>query len=187
MSEQTIAFPYAKAFIEQSLLENWLEKANSDMELISRVGIENPALGQALKNPLIHLEKKRSLIVSVFSKSIESKTMKFLDILVQKERAGVLMAVAEEFSRQYREYHHIQAVEVITAFPLGPKLESEVLSHLEKELQQKVFLTKSVDSDLIGGILIKIGDRQYNGTIRKGLTEIRKSLMEKSFINSITT
>ncbi len=179
--DKTIAYPYAKAFLEQSLAEDILENAYRDMESISKVGNENPDLVFALRSPLIHLSKKKEILKDVFEQRLHPKTLNLLYLLVAKERASFLFSVAAEFSRQYQEYHTILEIEMVTAFPINSVTENKLLNQLESKLAGKIKLRKTVDSDLIGGILIKIGDYRYDGSIRKNLVEVKKCLMQKSF------
>lgn len=183
MSDQSQAYPYAKAYLDQSLIENKLEKAYSEMILLLRVGEDNPILEITLKSPLIHISKKIEIVLAIFSTQLEERTMRFLKLILQKERSGLLFSIAMEFIRQYREYHNIIIVEVISPTILGKDIEEEILQVLKKQLPNKIELKKEVDPELIGGLILKIGDRQYDGSIRRSLREVKKGLLENSFLN----
>jgi len=182
MSEKNLAFPYSKAFLDLSIQENKLESSYADMLSIIDIGEENPELKLVLQNPLVSLEKKKTILLEVL-KFLKPETKKLLEILIQKERAGLVFSVAQEFTRQYREYHKILSVSITTAQALKPKMEKEIRSHLEKVLSGKIELTQTVDPEVIGGLLIRIGDHQFDGTIRKSLLEMKNNLLEKRFQN----
>jgi F-type H+-transporting ATPase subunit delta len=182
MSDKNLAFPYSKAFLDLSIQENRLDLAHKDMQSLSKIGEENPELKLALQNPLIPLVKKKNILLQVMG-NLSPATLKLLELLIEKERPGLVFTVADEFARLYREYLKIQAVEITTAQVIKPELEKEILAHLEKALAGKIEMTKKVDPELIGGLMIRIGDKRYDGTIRKSLLEVKKNLMEKRFHN----
>lgn len=180
MSKKTLAFPYSKAFFDLESEENRLESAYSDMKIISQIGNENPELTLALENPLIPLEKKRILLLQVM-RSLNPKTLNLVELLIQKERASLIFSVADEFSRQYREFKKILSIEITTAQSLKPALEKKIQTHIEKVLSEKIEMKKNIDPDVIGGLMIQIGDKRYDGTIRKSLLDLKKKLLEKVY------
>jgi len=178
MSEKSLSYPYAKAYLDLSKENGTLDMGLKDMELISQTGADNPELKTVLANPLHSLDKKRDILFSIF-KALQPETKKLIEILFQKERPGLIFSVASEFISQYRVFKNIQRVEVCTAAPISSKLQDQILQELEKSLNGKVEIVHTVDPELIGGMVVQIGDRRYDGTIRKSLQNVKKSLMDR--------
>ncbi len=190
MGDLQVAYPYAKAFLDLSISNNRLDLAMGDMEMLKKVGIENPSLVQALKSPLIHRERKLEILVAIFSKNIQKETFNFLELILQKERIEWVFTMVDEFLRLYKSYLNMVEIEITTAIPLTKKLEDAILIRLKsdfikdfhKDFKGEMVLIKSIDPDLIGGMIIKIGDRKYDGSIRKGINDVKKSFNKISFM-----
>ena len=77
------------------------------------------------------------------------------------------------------DHRGIGAAEVITAVPLDSQAESRIVDQMSKATGKRITLTSSVDPDIVGGIVIKIGDRLIDGSTRTKLSAMRNSLAER--------
>jgi F-type H+-transporting ATPase subunit delta len=99
-----------------------------------------------------------------------------LHVLVDKRRETLLDNVVEEFGR-YRDQHEGRVrARVVTARKLDDELLSTLRSALEQRTQRSVDLTETVDPEVIGGLRVNVGDRVLDGTLRRSLQDMRRSL-----------
>jgi F-type H+-transporting ATPase subunit delta len=99
---------------------------------------------------------------------------------------GLLLVVADEVHRAYNAVHEVQVAKVTTTFPLDEAMRQEVKAIVTRIAgSEKVELHEVIDQDIIGGILLRVGDRQVDDTIRTRLRTLRKeltvNLYEKQF------
>tara|TARA_Y100000588_G_C14043322_1_gene833846 strand:+ start:441 stop:998 length:558 start_codon:yes stop_codon:yes gene_type:complete len=185
MSEYRIASRYAKSLLDLSVEKGTLEEVNKDMQLLSETAEESRDLVMMLKSPIITHDKKLAVLKKVFEGKVSELTMSFFTILTKKQREAYLVAVAEEFHHQYNAHKGIEEATVTTTFPLTDALRKEFESVVEKITSRKVELTEKVNEALIGGFILKIGDRQIDDSVSSKLKALRveftKNHCEKAF------
>ncbi|MBR9999033.1 MAG: ATP synthase F1 subunit delta [Cyclobacteriaceae bacterium] len=179
MSNYRIAKRYARSLVGLSIEKDRLEEVMKDMDMLNSLCIHNRDFILFLKNPIIHSYQKLSILKKIFKDNINDMTFKFIDIVTRKSRENVLPEIAAEFLDQYRKYRKIEVVEVTTPIKLDKKLRAEFANlaknHIGKEW--KVELVEKVDEELIGGYIVKIGDRQIDNSVSSKLREIKQQLL----------
>lgn len=179
MSEIQVASRYAKSLIDLAQEQNVVEPIKSDIEVFLRVVKENAQLAAILRNPIIHADKKIAILESLFGTSFNKIVLQFFRIVISKGRAAVLSATATEFINEYNKRNGIIKATVTSASPLS----EPVLAQVEKVVQQatgkSVILDAKVDAALIGGFVLKVGDRQYDSSILNSLNRLRREFVQK--------
>jgi F-type H+-transporting ATPase subunit delta len=165
--------------IELSIETKLLEKVMADMEMISSLCIKNRQFVLFLKNPIINNYQKMNVLKKIFEKKVNELTYRFIDIITRKSREDVLPEIANEFLVQYRQYKKIEIVEVTTPIKLDKTLQSEFEKLAENYIGKDwtVKLVEKVNKELIGGYIVKIGDRQIDDSVSSKLREVKKQLM----------
>src|SRR3954469_24490108 len=114
MSETKVAKRYAKSLIDLSNETGVLDAVANDMKLLSSVCEQNRDLASLLASPIIHGDKKLSILKTVFSEKMNKLSLSFFEIITRKGREAYLEVIAKEFTRQYKEMKGIQ-IAVITS------------------------------------------------------------------------
>ncbi|MCL7986338.1 ATP synthase F1 subunit delta [Sphingobacterium sp. lm-10] len=175
MSVFTVASRYAKSLIDLSKEQGNLDAVKNDMEQFIAIVKESSELAAVLKNPIIKQDKKRSILSALFDGKVEPSVMSFFHMLVAKGRAGILNDVAIEFLREYRVEKGIVQATVTSAVPLSEENLSLLKTQIASEIKAKeVVLNNKVDKALIGGFVIKVGDRQVDVSIAGRLNKLEK-------------
>jgi len=185
MSVIRIASRYAKSLLDLSIEKKILEPINDDMRLLNQVCEENHELVLLLNNPIVSLETKSKVLKKIFEGKVEKLTITFFDIIVKKGREKFLHEVAKAFITQYNEYKHIILAEVTTTFTLTDELRAEVKKVVKEISGKTVELTEKVDESIIGGVVIKVGDRQIDDSISAKLNVLKRDLTENRYIKQI--
>ena len=177
MSEITVANRYAKALIDLAQENNSLEATYGDMLAFEKVVDDNPVLEAILKNPIIPLGKKKGIVREIFKGQLNKVTSSYLDIVISKGRSAVLFASAQQFVIQYNKIKGVVTAHVTSAIELSSKAKQEIIDLVKKDFSAKeVILKEKVNADLIGGFILRVGDRQFDGSISHNLDKLRKEL-----------
>jgi F-type H+-transporting ATPase subunit delta len=126
--------------------------------------------------PQLRREDKRRIFNEAFSGKVRRPVLGLLHILVQKRREPLLDNIVEEFDR-YRDRHEgVVQAGVTTARKLDADLAEALRVALEERTKRTVVLNERVDPEVIGGIRVNLGDIVLDGTLRRGLQDMRRTL-----------
>jgi len=173
---------YAKSLLELSIEKGLLEKVYADMKLILNTCRENHELRTLLKSPIVKTDKKHEILEAIFGKKTESISFQFMQIIATKRREEYLEEIAESFIEQYKEHKHILTAVVTTAQGLDEELKKQVLELVKKSYNSEVELVEKVDKDLIGGFIIRVGDKQEDTSISRKLKLLYRTFNENPYI-----
>jgi F-type H+-transporting ATPase subunit delta len=170
---------YAKSLIDLSTEQNALEEIKNDMVLFEKIVHDNNELEAILKNPIVPLDKKLGILTDVFGNKVHKITNSFLKLVVNKGRSAILFDTAKQFVAQYNLIKGIVTAEVTSAIALTDTSRAEIVSLVKKELGAKEVLVKEkIDEKLIGGFILKVGDKQFDASIASGLSKLKKEFAQ---------
>jgi F-type H+-transporting ATPase subunit delta len=179
MSEHKAASRYAKSLIDLSTEQNAFEEMKNDMVLLEQVIDQNPELEAILRNPIVPLNKKSGILDNVFGDKVHAVTKAFLKLVVSKGRAGILFAISKAFISQYNLIKGIVTAEVTSATGLTDANRAEITNIVKKESGANVVLIKEkINDKLIGGFVLKVGDRQFDASISSSLNKLKKEFAQ---------
>jgi F-type H+-transporting ATPase subunit delta len=171
---------YAKSLIDLALEKSELEKIYADVQLIRHTIRENRELAAMLKSPVIKTEKKKLILDAVFSKAITTTTNAFLQLLATHRREDLLEMVCDNFIQQYKEHKKILTAVITTAFGLDEEMRKKVYELVKKQLNSEIELVEKVNKNLIGGFIIRVGDKQNDASIMGKLRELERTFKENT-------
>src|SRR5688500_12125377 len=173
MSELRVASRYAKSLIELAAEKGVLEQVHEDMKLFTSVVSQNRDFRLLLHNPIVKSDKKLAVINTVFKGKVNEMTLAFYNIVARKSRESILEFVATEFEKQYNIMKGIQRASVTTAAPLSPALRQQLGEKLANETGKTIQLEEMIDPSLIGGFVLKVGDKQIDSSVRYSLRKLK--------------
>jgi F-type H+-transporting ATPase subunit delta len=139
----------------------------------------NPTLKAVLKNPIIGPDKKAGILTDIFGQRIHPMIMTFFAIVVRKGRSEVLFETAKEFINAYNLRKNIVKATVTSAAPLNEQNKKEIEDVIRQATKGEIILTANVDPSLIGGFVLKVGDRQFDTSISTQLNKLKKEFSQK--------
>jgi F-type H+-transporting ATPase subunit delta len=186
MSNTMIASRYAKSLLDLAVEHKQLDTVLADMELFQQA-LSNRDFFLLLKSPIVKQEKKSQIFKALFEKKVEKLTLSFLDILARKGREDILPEITEQFFEQYKTLKHITTVKVTSASSLSEKQIEELRKKLaESDLtDENIDLQLQVDEELIGGLVVEIGDKMYNASVAHKLSSLKKDLNDNKLVKSL--
>ncbi|MDQ8004592.1 MAG: ATP synthase F1 subunit delta [Pedobacter sp.] len=170
---------YAKSLLDLSKEQNAVEEVKNDMVFFEKIVDDNSELEAILKNPIVPLDKKQGILQGIFGGKVHAITASFFKLVVSKGRSSILYDTSEQFIAQYNAIKGIVTAEVTSAGELTEANRAEVVALVKKELAaSEVVLKEKVDPALIGGFILKVGDKQFDASIASGLTKLKKEFAQ---------
>ena len=182
MKQSRVTIRYAKALFELAIEQERLEQSYNDMVFIDAVCTESKELSLLLKSPIIKTDKKLKILEDIFGSKIGKASMSFINIITTKKRESLLTLIASSFITLYKTHNKIATAIVVTASPLDELLRTEVVSFIKKHGEDNVKLTEKVDSTIIGGAIIRMGDKQLDASVSKAISELRQIFNKNLYI-----
>ena len=176
-----IADVYAQALL--SAAEKAGETASAVAEfdaLMADVLDANPRFQAVISSALISPEETSAILNRVLGGRVSPLFMKFLQVVSRHDRLDCLRAIHLQTHILYDILQNRVRVQVITAEPLSPELEAKVRIDLRAKLGGEPIMETLVDPDLIGGVVLRLGDTVYDGSIANQLNTLRQEMMDWS-------
>lgn len=146
----------------------------NNLNIIKEIAKNSSELVDVMNNPAISNKIKFEIIENVFSNQINDKLINFLKVLVDKKRFHELNQIIEAFSINVDEIHNIKRVEVISAIEVSEDRKQNLIEKLQNKLQKTIIANWNIDKNIIGGLIIKIGDNVIDNSLRNKLENLSK-------------
>jgi F-type H+-transporting ATPase subunit delta len=166
---------YARALYEAARDRGRVDAVREELEDFVAAQRDVPELRELLRNPQLDQRVKASALGELLGGE-EELVRNFLLLLAEKGRAGEIEEVAREFERLAAREEGILDVELTTAVELSDDEARDVIAQIEKASGRKVVATRSVDPDLIGGIVLQAGSMRLDASVRGRLNRLRTEL-----------
>jgi F-type H+-transporting ATPase subunit delta len=171
----TIARPYAEAAFRLARETNTLAQWSRMQALLEQV-IKDEQVERCISNPNVSSRQLESLVLGVCGEQLDGAGRKFVQILVDNDRLGVMPEIRALFEELTREHEGIVEAQIVSAFALSDEQQSHLVRRLESKYQRKVSVQVSVDPQLIGGVKIVVGDKVLDATVRGKLDAMAVAL-----------
>ena len=182
MTESKVARRYAKSLLGLATENNITEKVFSDMQLIASACQNSRDLALLMKNPIINTDKKDAVIKSIFSGKVDQVTLTFMNLMTKKGRESYLTDIAQEYINIYKESIGIKVANVTTATPMDAQLREQVLDIVKKMKGSKIELVETVNKNIIGGFILRIGDEQFDASVLKKLRQLKNEFDDNIYV-----
>ena len=168
---------YGDALFDVAVEAKAVDSLDREAASVAEVIGQNPEFLKLLNHPNVTKEEKVQVIERVFASRVSGEMYGFLRVLVDKDRQGHILEILQYFTERVKEYRRIGVVYITSALPL----EADQKKKIEKKLLETSGFASlephySVDKDLIGGIVIRIGDRVVDGSVRNKLDHLTRQL-----------
>ncbi len=168
---------YAKALFELAREAKKLETIHSDLITIRQALEKSPDLQQVLDSPIIPKQEKADLLDQLFREQVDEHTMRFLQLLVEKNRESLLLFIIGRFQELLDEYRGIVRATLITAHPFDSDQKQALKKRLDRITGKDVQLKEVVEPDLLGGFVVRIKDTIIDVSLKNQLLKLRERLV----------
>jgi len=173
-----VAKTYSEALFEVALEEEKVDLFLEEFEFIANTLNMYPDFFTLLKSPQIHVSEKKEIITEVFEDKLSLEMMNFLKIILDKNRSYYLPQIKDEYQKLVNNHKGIIEAIAITAIPLNDDDKLKLKEKLEGITGKNIKISNKIDSSLLGGVLVRIGDKVIDGTIKGRLDELKDSLSQ---------
>jgi F-type H+-transporting ATPase subunit delta len=173
MSQRTVARRYASALYREADSAGTLEAVDDDVLMLRQSLASNDALRRFFKSPVIPHEKKDDVLQSLLDDRVVPLTLRFLRLLVEKDRETMTEAILDQYQSLRDEQRNIVDAHVTVAKALSEETRDALVGALEEKTGTSIRLHVDENPDLIGGLVIQIGDHVFDGSVRNQLNALR--------------
>ncbi|WP_366923710.1 F0F1 ATP synthase subunit delta [Metallumcola ferriviriculae] len=181
MIDRTIARRYAQALFAIARESDKIKQFEDELTLVVDTIQASPELEQVLEHQLIEPEAKKELLEKVFRSQVSQEILNFVKLVCDKRRERYLSQMLREYIAFADEARNVLAATVRTAKELTPEHYQGIKEKLSKMTGKEIRLETKVDPELIAGVVVKIGDRVYDGSVANRLSDLKTHLTKVHF------
>ncbi|APD07138.1 ATP synthase subunit delta [Flavobacteriaceae bacterium UJ101] len=173
---------YAKGLLLFAQETNQEDLIYEEMNNVHEVVKESRDLRNFLSTPTIDI-KKKSVIAKESLKGLSELTLKFVDLLISHKRADLLGVAAKEYVTLYDFQRQIEAVNITTAVEVSDDTIQKILTKVQSLIgNRQLKVNKKVDASLIGGFIVRVGDKQIDNSIKSKLYSLTQEFSDNHYI-----
>ena len=172
---EEIAEVYARALFEAARDDGVLDRAHDELGEFADALDEDRNLQVFLFSPYFSSEEKRDGIRRIVSDADE-RVLNFLELLAERHRMPVLFRIRRVFDELWTEENKLLPVTVTSATELDTGLVDEIGKRIEEQTGRQVDLSSNVDPDVLGGLMVRVGNMVLDATVRNRLEQLRKQV-----------
>ncbi len=171
----TLARPYANAVFELAQADQALDAWSRILALLAAAS-EDPRVRRLLDSPDLAAEVKAHKLSGLCGDELNDKARNLVGLLARNKRLDVIDEIRAQFEDRKAEAERMLEVEVVTAYEMSPEQSEKLRSALQRKFDREVSLTGRVDSQVIGGAVIRAGDTVIDASLRGKLNKLAETL-----------
>lgn len=179
MSDTLVARRYARALRDAAVDGGVAESVDRDFQAVSESLDGSLELRQLFRSPIVSREKKSAIVDKLFGARLHATTLDFLRMMIAKRREGVFGEVARAYRQMRDEDAGIVRAHARSAVALSPESEAGLRRSLEARTGKKVHLDVELDPSLIGGVVVRVGDEVFDGSVANRLARLREQFTDQ--------
>lgn len=169
---------YSRALFHIALKNGQQDAVAQNLDDITQAAKDSPDLMNVLRHPRITRERKKALLHHIFEGRVQPVVENFLFLVIEKDRAGILPNIAAQFRESLDAYRREMDAEAVTAVPLTSAQTEALRLRLEATTGNKIRLQTRVDDAILGGLMVRMGDKLYDGSLVAQLQRIEEQLRQ---------
>lgn len=181
-----LAIKYAQAVYELAAEKNRLDETEQELRLVEKTIKEYSDLATLVYHPRVLASVKKETLKKIFEPETADFVMKFLLLLVDKRRETALPAIIREYVKLANEARNIAEAEVTTALPLTQEQHDALAAKLSKVTGKRILLKTQLDQSMIGGVIVKMGDKLIDGSVIRQMQMLKNALLRSELRIGVT-
>lgn len=180
-----VASRYAQSILGLAIEKNLMDVVNNDLKSIASAIRESDDLRAFMKSPIIQINTKKAVLKKAFA-SVNEFTLLFIEKLCDARRESLLVEIADAYETNYKTRKGIITAEITSASPISDKVREDIKTMIQKnpEFQKatNIELKETVNAALIGGIIVKVEDKQIDASFSRKLAELRNAFDDNLYV-----
>lgn len=170
---------YAAALLQMAEAEGKLDEVADEVNQLAQLLRDNVSLHELLACRTLTVHEMQSVLERLFAGRISDLVYRFLQVVNRKSRLGELASFLEAFNVLLDRKRGIVEVDLFTATQLDRPAVDRIAGELGRKLNKQVVIHQSVDSSLIGGLKLRIGDQLIDASVASQLSQLKQKLIEQ--------
>ena len=167
---------YAKAMFDVAEETETTDEVLAQFSEVVKTIKENKDLSDVLKTPFILADDKKAILEKIFSDTTDIYLINFLKVLIDREKIRYIDDVYHRFVKLVNDKKTLEKGTVYSVVPLSDKEIKELETKMSKKFSRVVKLENKIDKSLMGGVFIKIVNKEIDGTVRSRINGLKKEL-----------
>jgi F-type H+-transporting ATPase subunit delta len=172
---EQIAEVYARALFEAAKEHDVLDRVRDELGEFAEALEDNRSLQVFLLSPYFSSDEKRDGVKKIVSDADE-RTVNFLELLAERHRMPAIFRIKREFDALWADENQLLPVTVTSAVELDEGLVEDIGKRIQEQTGRKVELSSNVDPDVLGGLMVRVGNVVLDSTVRNRLERLRKQV-----------
>ena len=172
---EEVAEVYARALFEVAMDQSKLEQIHEQLGAFADSMNENMDLRRFFFSPYFSTEEKKEALKRML-KGAEEPFMNFLEALLERHRMPVIFRIRARFDQLWGEEHKLLPVQVTSAVELDKRTINEIGERIGEQVGREVELSSNVDPEILGGLVLRVGNFVLDASIRNRLEQLRKQV-----------
>jgi len=164
---------YAKALFLLAKKENLLQEISRESQSVIDFFSNQKMAMMLLKNPVVSKEKKINIFQKSFQGQLSNLMQSFIKLVIDKGRYRDLLSILDQYIEIYKKEMNIISLELVTTKKINDSLKQKINNKLGA--QENVVFKETIDPKVLGGILIRLNDLQFDATVKNKLNNVRKT------------
>jgi len=173
-----VANVYSEALFDVAIEENKVDQLFEELKQVTDLFKEFPEFFELFKTPKISIEDKKKTVEEVFGGKISSEMMNFLKTVLDKRRSSAIFSIKNEFDEKVFTHKGIEKATVESAVALDDAQLKELEEKLSAMTGKVIQLKNQINPEVVGGLLLRVGDKVVDGSIRKRLNDMKDDLAQ---------
>lgn len=177
--EGAVGRRYAKALLDLAEEQKQVEKIGKDLDAVAAALEASAELRDVFRNPTIAESARVAVVDAIGARlGVHPTTKNALKLLAERGRMGAMRAIARAYAQLEEERGGALRAEVTTATAMPDAYFAELERVLVQVTGRRVRLDKRVDASLVAGVVTKVGDRVFDGSLKNRLADLREQMLE---------
>lgn len=177
MKNTVVARNYAEALLGVAAKEKAVEQYGDLMDAIAGAVATTPDVKAVLMSPKVRKDVKQQVLAKALKKLAPESFVRFLQAVVQRGRQGLLSEISEAYQALSDLHFHRVHASVTTAHEPDKKLAAQITKKLEEAVGMTVLAHFHTDKAVMGGVVVRVGDRVFDGSIRRRLMALKRAML----------
>ncbi|MCB0481087.1 MAG: ATP synthase F1 subunit delta [Flavobacteriales bacterium] len=176
-----IARRYAKSLLLLAKERGELETVFKEMEIIRKTTQQNKDLRVLFRSPVVPKDKKLKIFLSIFGEETSAMVKGFFTIITKNNREHLTEGIAVSFGDLYRENNKILTAKVTTAVEMDADFSEKMKALVSKLEHNSIEIHEEVNADIVGGLVVRVGDMQIDMSVARQLRDIKRELVREDY------
>lgn len=171
-----VVLAYAQSLFNVAKKQGVVRQVTEESKALRTILKESPTFREFLDGPQITREQKRKVVAEVLAPKLNPITLNLFNVVIQRDRAGLVGEILEEFQNVAERAEGIYPAQVSTARELGFQEKLRLKAALEKYAQCHLRINYSIEPHILGGVVFKFQDSLVDGSVRHKLDQLGRKL-----------